>query len=146
MLISLDFALRTYKRIKTLGDTALDQDPEIQAIRGSFMFKGFLVALALATVAIFIRSIFRVIELSKGWSGPIMGNQELFIGFEGVCVIVAALILNIFHPAICFKKMLEGAGGFSLWGRKRARRDKNILEGKNKDKTGSESKRQTDGT
>ena len=131
MTISLDFALRTRRRIRSLGaDAALAQDIELQKIRRSFMFQGFLVAIATATVSIFVRSIFRVVELSKGWTGPIMGNQPLFIGFEGVCIAVAVLVLNVFHPAICFGHMFEGKGGIGAreWLRwKRGKED--VVEG-----------------
>lgn len=30
-------------------------------------------------------------------------NQGLFIGLEGVMVIVACLVLNVFHPGVCFR-------------------------------------------
>ncbi|KAJ2897547.1 hypothetical protein MKZ38_004619 [Zalerion maritima] len=116
--ISVDFALRTRRRIKSLGEgSALEQDPEFAKVRKSFMFRGFLCALALATLCILIRSVFRVAELSKGWSGPIMGNQAMFIGFEGALIVVAVLVLNVFHPAVCFKKVFEGQGGIG-WGNK----------------------------
>jgi len=112
MLFALDFAWRTRRRQAALGAAALEQDPIMSKIRGSWQFKGFLAALTTATIAIFIRSVFRVAELSEGWSGSIMGNQPMFIGFEGVCIAVAALVLTAFHPAICFRDMLDGEGGF----------------------------------
>jgi len=111
MLCSLDFTLTTVRRHRKLGAAALNQDDRARRVRGSFIFKGFLGALGLATVCIFWRSVFRVAELSDGWTGELMGRQDLFIGFEGVMVVVAALSLNIFHPAICFREMLEGSGG-----------------------------------
>lgn len=61
-------------------------------------FQVFLWALGISTIAIFIRCIYRVVEMSYGWSGVIIANQRLFIGFEGVCISIAVLILNIFHP------------------------------------------------
>lgn len=83
-------------------DAALD--PKHAALRGSAKFRAFLVALGLATFCIFIRSIYRVAELSEGWTGALIRNQRLFIGFEGAMVIVAVLVLNIFHPGYCFRE------------------------------------------
>lgn len=44
----------------------------------------FLAALGAATILILGRSAYRVEELSKGYSGPSIRNEPLFIGLEGV--------------------------------------------------------------
>lgn len=49
----------------------------------------------LSTVCIFCRSVFRVAELSGGWTGPVMLRQDLFVGFEGVMVVVACGVVSI---------------------------------------------------
>ena len=54
---------------------------------------------------------YRVAELSEGWTGHLIRQQWLFVGFEGVMVIVACFALNFFHPAITFKEGMVGAGG-----------------------------------
>jgi hypothetical protein len=111
MIICVDFALNTYKRYKSLGSDAFDQNPVFVALRSKWQFKAFLAALALSTICIFWRSVYRVAELSEGWSGHLIRQQNLFIGFEGVMVIVACLVLNAFHPAVTFKEGMVGAGG-----------------------------------
>jgi hypothetical protein len=115
---SVDFALRTIRRQRALGDAALDQRPEIVKVRNSPWFKAFLGALSLATFCILWRSAFRVAELSKGWEGPIMGDQYMFVGFEGILIVVAVVALNVFHPAVCMRELLElDDGGLKgLWG------------------------------
>lgn len=102
MLLSADFALRTVRRWRSMGEAALD--PTHSKLRSSRSFQAFLAALALATLCIFIRSVYRVAELSQGWNGALIKNQSLFIGLEGVMVIVAALALNAFHPGFCFRE------------------------------------------
>ena len=72
-------------------------------------FKGFLGALALATIGIFWRSVYRVAELAQGWDGALIRRQDLFIAFEGVMVIIAVLALNVFHPAVCFGSKVQKA-------------------------------------
>ncbi|KAI9732921.1 MAG: hypothetical protein M1818_007354 [Claussenomyces sp. TS43310] len=109
--LCIDFAIRTRRRFASLGEAAFDQNALFVSLRGSWRFKGFLAALTLATICIFWRSVFRVAELSEGWSGAIIRKQNLFIGFEGVMVIVACLSLNFFHPALCFKEGITGLGG-----------------------------------
>lgn len=102
IILCADFALRTSKRMRQMGDAATD--PAHAKLRASWTFRGFLCALALATLCIFIRSIYRVAELSEGWEGALIKNQKLFIELEGVMVIVAVLSLNAFHPGLCFRE------------------------------------------
>lgn len=45
------------------------------------MFCGFL---AMAVLLIFIRCVYRIDELSDGYNGPLIHNEGLFIGLEGV--------------------------------------------------------------
>lgn len=101
-LLCLDFGVKTLKRMRVMGEEAFDE--RHKALRGSAKFRLFLVALGLATLCIFIRSVYRVAELSEGWQGALIKNQHLFIGFEGAMVIVAVLVLNIFHPGYCFRE------------------------------------------
>ena len=79
-------------------------DPSHARLRGRVMFRGFVVALAFATLCIFIRSVYRVAELSEGWEGALIKNQYTFVGQEGVMVIVAVLALNAFHLGFCFRE------------------------------------------
>jgi hypothetical protein len=116
ILAASDFALRTWRRQRALGADALAQDPALVRMRASFRFKAFLVALALSTLLILWRSAFRVAELSEGWNGPIIKDQGLFIAFEGVLIVLAVVLLNFFHPALCMREVLEAGGGLKgLW-------------------------------
>ncbi|KAK0628647.1 hypothetical protein B0T17DRAFT_523338 [Bombardia bombarda] len=33
------------------------------------------------------------------------------LGFEGVMIAVACLALNVFHPSVCMRELMEGAAG-----------------------------------
>lgn len=106
MLVAGDFAIRTWRRRRRRladGDAAV-----LSHLRSSWKFRFFLGALAVSTVCIFWRSVFRVAELSGGWTGPLMERQDLFIGFEGVMIAVAVLGLNFFHPGLCSPELLGG--------------------------------------
>jgi hypothetical protein len=110
MLVSTDFALRTWRRTKAMGTEAA-LDPVYAKLRASFAFRGFVGALTLATLCVFIRSVFRVIELSEGWNGSLIKKQKLFIVLEGVMVTIAIVSLMLFNPAFCFREGVEGLGG-----------------------------------
>jgi hypothetical protein len=80
-------------------------------VEKSWLFKGFLVALAIATICVFWRSVFRVVELNAGWLGPLTFKQNLFVGFEGVLMIITVFVLAIFHPGFCMGEVMSGRLG-----------------------------------
>jgi hypothetical protein len=55
-------------------------------------------AMIISVVFIYIRSIYRVVELAQGWTGYIITHEVFFIALDGVMMIVAVGIFNIFHP------------------------------------------------
>lgn len=74
ILLSLDYAWRVRKLEKGL--------PHLHTSRTRLaLFVGFF---STAILAIFIRCIYRVFELSEGWDGPLIGNQAAFIVLEGL--------------------------------------------------------------
>lgn len=103
IILSLDFAFKTFGRIRSMGSTAALDQTHAQ-LRASWKFKGFLIALSFATLCIFTRSVYRVAELSEGWNGHLIKTQKYFIGLEGAIVGAAVLALNIFHPGLCFRE------------------------------------------
>jgi hypothetical protein len=104
--LSADFAVKTWKRVNALGK-AQALDPHHARLRASLRFRGFLVALAFATLCIFTRSVYRVAELSEGWTGHLISTQRYFIGLEGAIVAAGVLSLNGFHPGFCFQEGYE---------------------------------------
>jgi len=80
IILCAEYAWRVMQRVRSGGQL----DPVHAKLRQSKRFRGFLGALALSTVCILIRSIFRVVEMAEGWSGALMANQTLFFVLEGV--------------------------------------------------------------
>jgi hypothetical protein len=126
IILALDFTVRTIRRTKQIGNDAFD--PRHAALRKSWQFQGFLIALTLSTLLIFTRCVYRVAELSEGWDGHLIKVQAYFIGLEGAVIVAAVLLLNLFHPGFCFKEALdttstcegvEMSSGRTWYGRKR---------------------------
>ncbi|KAF8525054.1 RTA1-domain-containing protein [Hysterangium stoloniferum] len=63
-----------------------------------------LLGVALMTGLIFIRSIYRTIELIDGWSGTIISTQWYFNAFDGAMVFLAMVALNLFHPGLLLRE------------------------------------------
>ena len=61
----------------------------------------FFSGLAIASVAIFVRCVFRVAELRSGFSSALANNQVAFMLLEGTMIIIACLCLTFGHPGMC---------------------------------------------
>jgi len=79
-------------------------DPSFASLRSTFKWKGFLVALFIATITIFARSIFRVAELAGGFHGKLANEEIPFMILEGAMIVIACLFLTAFHPGFVFGK------------------------------------------
>ncbi|KAF7590526.1 hypothetical protein BBP40_002714 [Aspergillus hancockii] len=55
-------------------------------------------AMVFSVTCIYIRSIYRTIELSQGWSGYLITREKYFIALDGAMMVAAVAVFNIFHP------------------------------------------------
>ncbi|KAJ6495505.1 RTA1 like protein-domain-containing protein [Mycena vulgaris] len=60
--------------------------------------KTMIAALMFSTLVLFIRSIYRIIELSTGWNGRIIETEVYFNVLDGGMVILAIFTINFAHP------------------------------------------------
>lgn len=70
----------------------------------------FNIALSIATLTIFIRSCFRVAELSGGFNGALANDQVTFMILEGMMVSIACIALTVAHPGLIFGRSWGIAG------------------------------------
>lgn len=59
-------------------------------------------ALAVATVAIYVRSVYRIAELQAGFHSDLANREALFMGLEGTVITIATVSLTAFHPGLVF--------------------------------------------
>ncbi|KAK0185462.1 RTA1-like protein [Armillaria mellea] len=62
--------------------------------------KIMIFALAFNTLCLFIRAIYRTIELADGWSGRIILTEIYFNVLDGAMVVLAIYTLNFAHPGV----------------------------------------------
>ncbi|KAK9364376.1 sphingoid long-chain base transporter RSB1 protein [Lipomyces kononenkoae] len=87
-------------------------------------FKLFITALVAAFLSIYIRCIYRIVEMAGGWGNTIMRNETGFIVLEGAMILVATSFLTIFHPGYCFPQLrshhlsdnVDGASSYEMVG------------------------------
>ncbi|KAG2062575.1 RTA1 like protein, partial [Suillus decipiens] len=61
-------------------------------------------AMSFCTLCIFIRSVYRTVELAGGWFGLVITTQRYFDWLGGGMVTLAIYTLNFFHPGIWLNK------------------------------------------
>ncbi|KAF9472235.1 RTA1 like protein [Pholiota conissans] len=57
-------------------------------------------ALAFSTTVLFIRGVYRIIELAGGWEGRILHTEVYFNVLDGAMVVLAIYTVNFVHPGI----------------------------------------------
>jgi len=62
-----------------------------------------LIALAFNSTCLFIRAIYRTIELSGGWHGRVISTQVYFNVLDGAMVTLAIITLNLAHPGVLLR-------------------------------------------
>ncbi|KAJ6553686.1 RTA1 like protein-domain-containing protein [Mycena vulgaris] len=89
--LAADF-LRRY-----IKDLPLRADPNERGVLDGNL-KTMIAALMFSTLVLFIRSIYRIIELSTGWNGRIIETEVYFNVLDGGMVILAIFTINFAHP------------------------------------------------
>jgi hypothetical protein len=93
---SLEFAWRAHKARES------DLNFDFFNIRKRTMFRVLPYAIAVATITIYIRCVFRVAELWDGFGGKLANDQTAFMILEGPMIIIATIALTVCHPGIAF--------------------------------------------
>jgi hypothetical protein len=60
--------------------------------------KMMLLGTAFSSLAIYVRSVYRTIELTDGWSGRIITTELYFNVMDGAMILLTMFCLNFFHP------------------------------------------------
>ncbi|CEJ60772.1 hypothetical protein PMG11_09334 [Penicillium brasilianum] len=103
-----------------------DLNPKYAVLRQSPRFKRFLYALAAATIFLFIRAVYRVAELSGGFRGKLAQDQVLFMVLDGAMVLLACIILTVFHPGSAFGGAWKDAS--FRWGSKKSSNESSMQD------------------
>jgi len=69
--------------------------------------KVLIAAMVFSTLLIFVRSIYRTVELLDGWTGPIISDETLFAVLDGLMVFLAIAVFNAVHPTYFFPRYRE---------------------------------------
>lgn len=74
---------------------------EFRRIRESRPFRGFLVAVAVTFVTIFVRCVYRVVELAGGWNNKLQREEVPYIILESGSVIPCPSLKHYISITCC---------------------------------------------
>ncbi|QPG75229.1 hypothetical protein FOA43_002579 [Brettanomyces nanus] len=110
MFLVLLFFYRVHKARK-MKTYVVVEDPkyrylerEYSAIRKPRYFRGYVYAYFIATILVYIRCVYRVAEMSTGFTGPTSQKEVWFLVFDLLMIILAVGIVTIFYPGAALAK------------------------------------------
>lgn len=108
LVLAADFAFSLFrsKALHTSPDELEKAHPYSRSRKG---FHYYLSCTAVAFLAIFIRSIYRLPEMAGGWGNPLMQNEKEFLILDGAMVALASILMTVAHPGIFFPAMRTGS-------------------------------------
>lgn len=67
-------------------------------------------AMIFSVLCVYVRSIYRTIELAQGWSGYLITTQRYFIALDGAMMVAAVAVFNVFHPGWLLPRSVGSMG------------------------------------
>jgi RTA1 like protein len=117
-------------RVTRASEESLSRAAGFVELRHTLRFRSFLWALGLATLTVFVRSVFRCVELREGFRGKLANREVTFMVLEGAMIVIAVAMLTIWHPGRAFRGKWQEAG----WSLRGERLDgKRVMFQRNKD-------------
>jgi hypothetical protein len=81
------------RRVRKIGNGLLTRD-----------MKALIWATTFSVVLIYVRSIYRTVELAQGWDGYLITREGYFLGFDGALMVLAVAAFNFAHPGYLLPK------------------------------------------
>lgn len=91
-------SVREYKR----NELEPFYNPRFSHIRMGKLFPYMPLAITISVVVIYIRCIYRVVELAEGWRGYLITHEVFIMVLDALMVAIAGLIAIPFHPVWVF--------------------------------------------
>ncbi|KAF8895227.1 RTA1-like protein [Infundibulicybe gibba] len=121
VLCAVEFFIRYFKDAPLRTTLPYSPNEKSRGVIGKRM-KVMIAALVFNTTCLFIRSVYRTIELSNGWDGRIISTQLYFNVLDGAMVVLAIYTLNFAHPGFLLAHPIRrtwvpsGLGGIMVVG------------------------------
>lgn len=96
------FLFRIHKSYKQHGDSNFNPDFVHIRERGLFLQLSFFVAITATFFLVYVRSIYRLIEMSYGFDSALATNEIYFMLLEALPMSLACAIMTVVHPGLIY--------------------------------------------
>ena len=91
--LAADFVRRCLQHRELLPHL-VDRDPR-KSLRPAIIL---FAATTFSIACVYVRCIYRTIELAQGWDGDLISQEKYFIAMDGAMMAPCVIVFNIFHP------------------------------------------------
>ncbi|KIM85171.1 hypothetical protein PILCRDRAFT_817160 [Piloderma croceum F 1598] len=100
VICAIEFFVRFWKNKPVRGDDTSHKTEEGWTARMDIQMKIMIIGVTFNTTCLFIRAVYRTIELADGWTGRIISTQLYFNVLDGAMITLAIYTLNFVHPGV----------------------------------------------
>jgi len=79
-----------------------DFNPKYKELRSRKIFQWFPYIVALCVALVYIRCVYRVVELAQGWHGYLITHEIYLFFLDAMLMAMTLAILVVFHPGVIF--------------------------------------------
>lgn len=79
-------------------------NPKYASIRARPLVVYYPAAISIGVVLIYIRCVYRVVELQEGFSGYLITNEVFIMTLDALMIALAGIVFAVFHPVFVFGK------------------------------------------
>ncbi|CDR43753.1 CYFA0S12e03950g1_1 [Cyberlindnera fabianii] len=101
MTIFLVLFLHFLIRVKYFGSSSMSEY-KYKHIRDTRLFKMWPLVILIGVIFVYIRCIYRCVELGEGWNGYLITHEIYFMLFDAMMMSLTCLIFIPFHPGFVF--------------------------------------------
>lgn len=76
--------------------------PKYQEVRQRALFRPFLLALSTSVLLVYVRCIYRVVEMAEGFDGYLADTEIYFMILEAMMIALSVALLTIFYPGFVY--------------------------------------------
>jgi hypothetical protein len=119
MCLFLDFLWKIKYMRK--GHDDMEFNPKYAHLRERKMFKWFPVVIFIGVILVYIRSIYRVIELAEGWTGYLIVHEVFFMILDALMMALCIVLFVPFHPGVVLGRGTIAIEGSKAYAQERER-------------------------
>ena len=110
MVAGILFQMLSVATFTTLGTTFLFR---VRIYKATFepSLRWLVAATSVSVLAVFVRSVYRSVELLQGWSGYLITHEGYFIALDGALMVLAVGVFMFAHPGLLLGKASQRVQG-----------------------------------